>query len=493
MIYPLSVPLWRRSFALPWVSIFVLVALLSGSFAGNLNGYIVNIAYPSLMQAYQVPFDLVVWIGIATPLGMAACLPIGGRLGDVYGYRRIYLVGTLLFLFACGLSAIDLGFWPTVVGRLLQGVGSAGLTPAILAIMARDFPRERRGELVGLWALSGGLGSALSPTLGGWLLTYVGLQAVFAAAMPVLVLSLLLGWRHIPVDPARGTQRLEDGLGAGLLVGSLFSAVIALQQVVTPIFPTALALSATVAVVLLGLFVVHERRVERPFVPHGIFRVPGFANITFIGHIQMVTMSGILALTPVYLISVHDLPAQTAGLVLLPMPLAMLGSAWFGRLSERVGARPLVAFGLGLTCLVSLMATLWSPQTPVVLLAVQLGLAGIGAALIQAPLVALATRIVPAVHLGMSSGLVNMARFLGAVVGPSLVGVIMVVAAPSRANSSITVSVAPGFVLVAIIAACGAVLAMRVPHYRTSVLREPVLDQSRSAATAPLVTQGRIR
>src|SRR5690349_15286761 len=190
-----------RPFGLSWHALAVVFALLSASLAGNLNGNVVNIAYPAMMQAYHVSFDVVVWIGIAVTLGVTAFLPIGGRLGDLYGYRRMYIIGTAIFLVSCAVGALDLPFWPLVLARVFQGLGSAALMPAILAIMARDFPAERRGEMIGLWALAGGLGSTLAPSLGGWLVTNFGWHTVFFAALPGLTFALVAGWWCIPRDP----------------------------------------------------------------------------------------------------------------------------------------------------------------------------------------------------------------------------------------------------------------------------------------------------
>jgi predicted MFS family arabinose efflux permease len=179
------------------------------------------------------------------------------------------------------------------------------------------------------------MGSALGPALGGLLTAAYGWPAAFGAAIPVLLVGLALGWLLLPADPPRGSASLVDGLGAGLLTGSILTGILAIQQVATSATrPIALA-AAGLCLLLVALFIMRERSTERKFLELSLFRVRGFVVTTLVAHVQMLTLGAILALAPLYLISVRGLRPDAAGGLIFPLSVALLGSAVVGRWSDR--------------------------------------------------------------------------------------------------------------------------------------------------------------
>ena len=418
----------------PWL---VLAVLCLGFFVVLLDTTIVNIALPALTTDLNASLDQVLWIVNAYILTYAGLLITGGRIGDLYGPKRLFMVGLTLFTAAsaaCGLAQTPAQL---VAARALQGVGGALLTPQTLAILTVVFPRERRGAAFGIWGAVAGIATIAGPTFGGWLVTELSWRWVFYVNLPIGAVTLALAAAFLPAVrfPSRSNRRLRlDWLGTGLASLGLFLLCFGLIEGPSHRWGTvwgAVTIPAVLAagVAVLAVFGWQQRahRDREPLVPAGIFADRNFAVMSAVVAAISFGMLGLFLPLVIFLQSVLSLSPLQAGLVLAPMSLASIASAPFaGRMADRYGGKDILIAGL----------VLWAGGITLVLWATRLyydrgqlvaGLviAGLGLGMTFAPLQSIAMHNVAPPVASAAAGVMNTARQLGAVLGSAVTGALL--------------------------------------------------------------------
>ncbi|HND30183.1 MAG TPA: MFS transporter, partial [Myxococcota bacterium] len=191
--------------ALAGLSLLMLLSSLGTSIA--------NVALPAMARAFAAPFSQVQWVVLAYLLGVTTFIVSAGRLGDLYGRRRLLIAGLLLFGGAAALSGVAPWLWLVIGARALQGLGAAVLMALSLALVGEVVPKERTGAAMGLMGTTSAVGTALGPSLGGLLTDQWGWRAIFAAQVPLSMVALFLVLRVLPVDRARGGGQGLDPVG----------------------------------------------------------------------------------------------------------------------------------------------------------------------------------------------------------------------------------------------------------------------------------------
>lgn len=404
--------------ALASLSLCVLLASLGISIA--------NVALPTLAQAFAATFREVQWVVLAYLLAVTALSVGAGRLGDLFGRRRLLLAGIGLFTAASVLCGMAPTLWMLVAARVAQGAGAAIMMALALASVGDSVPKARTGSAMGLLGTMSATGTALGPSLGGLLISAPGWRVIFFVLVPLGVLALFLAHRSLPVDRARpGPDRACFDHTGTLLLGLTLAAYALATTVGRDRFgPLNLALLAT-AVFGACLFVRAEKRAASPLIGLAVFRNPvlraGFATSMLVSTVLMAT----LVVGPFYLASALRLDARLVGLVMSVGPLvAALAGVPAGRLVDRFGARPMALVGLagigaGSILLAAIPMRLGLPGyiAPLALLTASY-------ALFQAANnTAVMTDIHPA-RRGVVSGLLNLSRNLGLVTGASVMGAV---------------------------------------------------------------------
>jgi EmrB/QacA subfamily drug resistance transporter len=408
-----------------------LAVLCLGAFVVVLDTTIVNIAIPSLMTGLHAGLDQVLWVLNAYTLVYAALLITGGRFGDLFGPRRLFLAGITVFVLASiGCSAAQ-SVPQLVVARVAQGVGGALLTPQTLALIPVIFPERRRGAAIGLWSASAGLAAAVGPTIGGLLVTSAGWRSIFWVNVPLGVVSIAGALLLLPsLKPGR-KHHIDVG-GIVLAGAGLFALVFALLEgqhyswgrVVGPVtIPTLLVTGFG----LLAAFLLWERRQAEPLMPLPLFSSRNFSvSAWVIVAFQVVVLSFIVSIGLFFQTVLH-MSALDAGLSMAPTPLAIVVfSALAGRLSDRVHPKHLLMVGLfvaaaGLTWLVAVMSA-HASEAALVAPMVVIG-AGLGSAF--AVVMTMGMRGVPAQYVGAASGILNTFRQGGAAMGAAITAAIL--------------------------------------------------------------------
>lgn len=406
---------------------WVLVATVLGASLTFIDGSALGVALPTIQGDLQAGPAAAQWVSNAYLLTLGALVLTGGAAGDRFGRRLVFLIGVVLFALAsmaCALSpTIDL----LILGRAVQGVGAALLTPGALAVIGAAFPPEERGKAFGTWAGAGALFGMIGPLVGGWLTDHGDWRLIFWLNLPLAAVTAIVTLLATPEsrDPdARGL----DLAGAALAVAGLGALTWALTAAPDLGFgdPRILAGLAGGGVLLI-LFLAVEARERHPMMPLDLFRSPVFSGINLMTLLLYFALGGAMFFLPFDLIRVHGWSATKAGAAMLPFAVIMgLFSGLAGRLADRFGARlslgvgPVLA-GLGLA-LLALPAPgagyVDGPLPGMTLMAV-------GMTLAVGPLTAAVMGAVEASHTGVASGINNAVARVAGLLAIALLGLVL--------------------------------------------------------------------
>jgi EmrB/QacA subfamily drug resistance transporter len=444
----------------------ILAAVLMGTLVGTLGGSMVNVALPAIMDGFGISVSSAVWVLSIYILLVAVLMPIFGRLGDMHGYKRIYLLGLLLFAGASILAALVDSFPGLVAARALQGIGNATTLPSVMAIITHSFPEHERGRAMGVWAMVNGVGHGFGPVIGGYLTQGFGWQAVFAFNAGLILIGLLAVWRLVP-DDARRVARRFDFVGAGTMTLAMIILMLNLTQGARLGWFTTLSLLLWAAFVgLMAAFLITERRVDQPFVELTLFANRRYTATVGIIGAQFFCLFGMQLLLPLFLVQVQGRPAGQAGVLIAPLAItAALVAPLAGRLADAYGCRRMCIVGMSLVALSGGLSLLWTPSMPVWQIVGTLVVLGFGMGLTQSPVAAAVTFTVVKDDLGVALGIFNMVRFIGASLGSTVFGVILDGAGGGYAGYRLCYGV-----LIAV-ALAAAMLALSVPAARETAPR----------------------
>ena len=325
----------------------VLAAAILGTTVVTVDSTVANVALPAIADDLGGGLAGQQWTANAYLVTLSALLLIGGSLGDIFGERRVFALGVFLF----GATSLICALAPTIevlVGaRALQGVAGALLTPAALAVIVSTFPPEERGKAVGAWTAWGGIGTVLGPVIGGQLVDTASWRWIFAINVPIVLITIVLILRVVPVGRERDPNARVDVVGAALcafgLAGITFGLI---EQPLHGWTDVAVALPLVAGAVLFVSFLVWEARSAHPMLPLAMFRRRNFAA----GNLETFLMYGGLGLLFFFLVlflqQVAGFSALEAGSASIPVTLLMFGlSMRFGALADRHGPRFFMGVG----------------------------------------------------------------------------------------------------------------------------------------------------
>jgi EmrB/QacA subfamily drug resistance transporter len=409
---------------------WLLVAVMVGTFMGPFDASVVNISLPTLTQVFGVDVTTVEWIVVAYLLVVSTLLLTFGRLGDILGTKRIYLVGFTVFTFGSLACALAWDVWSLIAFRSAQAVGASMLFAVGPAIVTAGFPPQERGKAIGFVGVSVAVGLAAGPTLGGLIIDLLGWRWIFLVNVPVGVLAILLARAVIPHEPAHSQK--FDRLGAVLSFVALFPLLLAFSEGEQWGWSSPLTLALIgLSVVGAASFLLAERASSQPVLDLGLFRNRLFTTATASAVASYVVTSTVMFIMPFYLMIVQGMAVKHAGLLLTPVPLmtATIGPL-SGTLSDRIGSRLLSSLGLLISAMGVLSLATLEAGTPTAGVVARLLLIGVGMGLFQSPNSSAIMGSVPRARLGIASGVVATARNVGMVFGVSLAGLVIAVRQP---------------------------------------------------------------
>lgn len=410
----------------PWA---VLVALCLGFFMTLLDTTVIGVAIPDILSQLGITYNEVLWVSNAYVLVLAVLLIVGGRLGDLFGKRRMYLVGVAVFTVASLLCALAQDAVQLIAARSVQGLGAALLIPQTMSIIVGVFPAERRGAALGVWGAVAGVATIAGPPLGGFLVSTFDWRWIFTVNVPIGLFVLVAAPLIIPAGTRAPRAGKFDLRGTALLVTGLTCLTFGLQEGQRLEWNLTVELLLVAGAVLLVAFVLAERRpgARQPLVPLSLFADRNFSLMNATAVALSVGLMSMAIGFQLYAQTVLGMSALEAGLVNAPLSLTtvVLGP-YAGRLTDAHGGKFVVLSGLclftaglvlfGFTSGVDSSVWTFLPSFLVI---------GAGLGLTFAPLSAIAMHDVRPTLAGAAAGMVNATRQFGAVLGTAGFGVLL--------------------------------------------------------------------
>ncbi len=387
----------------PWV----LATAILGSSLAFIEGSVVNLALPAVQSDFGITSSDVQWVMNAYLLVLGSFMLIGGSMGDRYGLRRIFIIGTLGFGLGALAAALATSMPLLIAARLLQGLGGALLVPTSLALVGSHFEEHERGRAIGTWAGASALTTALGPVLGGWLVDQWGWPSVFLLVVPFAAITVAICWWRVPASPSRTDEAL-DYPGALALAAALGLLIYGLVAQVPGI---ARAVLLALSVICGALFLWHERRFSAPMLPLHLFRSPVFSGANAMTFLLYAALNGTLYFLPFNLIQVQGYSATAAGAAFLPFSLIMgFGSTFAGDRIRKGNPRWLLTIGPVIAALGFAALAVPGQDTDYVRgFLPGILLIGVGMTLAVAPLTTVVMSAVGAGDAGVASGVNNTA------------------------------------------------------------------------------------
>ncbi|WP_018683723.1 MFS transporter [Actinokineospora enzanensis] len=403
---------------------WVLTALSLSMLLSSLGTSIANVALPTLAEAFTASFGQVQWVVLAYLLASTTLVVSVGRLGDLVGRRRLLLGGTALFTVSSVLCGVAPALWVLIAARAGQGLGAAVMMALTMAFVGETVPRERTGSAMGLLGTMSAVGTALGPSLGGVLVSWLGWQAIFLVNLPLGLVALLLGYRYLSADRP-GAERVRfDNVGTLLLAGTLMA--YALAMTLGRFGPLSIAL-LVVAAAGVVVFVRVEGRTREPLLRPEMFRDPMRNASLVMSALVSTVMMATLVVGPFYLSRGLGLGPALVGLVMSAGPLVTaLSGIPAGRIVDRLGAQRMTVIGLvgiavGTALLAALPGTVAGYLVPIVVTTM-------GYATFQTANNTAVMADVAADRRGVVSGMLTLSRNLGLVTGTAVMGAVFALA-----------------------------------------------------------------
>ncbi len=364
------------------------------------------------------------WVNTIFTLVCGALVIAAGRLGDIFGRRRVLGIGLVVFAAASVLAALATTTGMLIAGRALMGVGAAAILPATLAIIPIEFSGKDQVTAFSAWMATTAVGQAAAPAISGGLIEFLGWPAIFWINLPACALAFVLVTRTTPESRDEGASHRLDYAGVGLVAAGLVALLYGLNEApargwTSPVILASFAL----AVVLLAAFVLIERRVREPLLDLALFRRGSFDGALIDNLVYNITLAGTMYVLALYLEQVRGYDAFTAGLYLLPSTVSMLVFIPIGaRLELRRGPRFPLATGTLIMGVGTFLAGFLAVDTPYWWYAMAIFIQGIGIGLFSTPLSDTAVGLAPPAESGAASGAFKMCSMVGGALGVALMG-----------------------------------------------------------------------
>jgi EmrB/QacA subfamily drug resistance transporter len=392
-----------------------------------LDNTVVNVALPSIQRSFDASLSALEWTVNAYTLSFAVLLVTGGRLGDILGRRKVFLVGVVIFAAASATIALAPSEGWLVASRAIQGVGAALMMPATLSIITNAFPPQERGKAIGTWAGVSAIALAVGPLVGGWLTEDVTWRAIFIINVPIAAVAVAMTLFAAHESRDETASRQIDVPGIGALTAGLTALVLALVESNSWGWGSARIIGLLgVAVLGLTTFVAIERNSDAPIVDFAFFRSRSFLGANVVAFTISFAMFAVFFFIALYMQNIlHYSPLQT-GVRFLPTTLVvMVCGPLAGRLSDRVGPRVPLVIGLSLVAVSLAWQSRLDVDTSFSFLFPAFMILGAGMGFTMSPMSTAAMNAVDRTKAGVASGTLSMTRMVGSTFGVAAMGALV--------------------------------------------------------------------
>lgn len=403
----------------------ILGAVAIGTFMGALDTSIVNIALPSITKFYHVQFSMVEWVVMSYLLIISSLLLTYGRLGDMYGHKRVYITGFIVFTIGSLLCGIAPAIGFLIFFRGIQAIGAGMLMSMGPAIVTITTPQRFRGKALGVTAIAVAVALTTGPLLGGFLTSRFGWQSIFYVNIPIGILGTAFASRIIPKSIVVEKQSF-DILGSILIFLTLISILFPLNYAEkvgwnNPFMIGLIILGITLFIV----FIYVERRTAHPAVDLTLFNNRLFSMSNLSSLLNFISQFSVILLMPFYFQQLRGMSPSQAGLMLIPMPIStMIIAPISGTLSDRIDSRYISSLGMGFAALGIFQLSNLNATTSTLRIIIALITLGLGIGMFQTPNNSAIMGSVPADRRGLASGILATMRNVGMVLGVAISGAI---------------------------------------------------------------------
>ncbi len=383
----------------------------------------INIALPAISRTFHLDAVLMSWIATSYLLSSAVLVLAFGRLADIYGRKRIFSHGLILFMLASILAAAAPSIFWLLLSRTMQGIGSAMMFANGVAMLTSAFPLGERGRALGMNVAAVYLGLSVGPVLGGLLTQWFGWRAIFIFVVPVCLVILYIIRRYLQYEWTESPNERFDVAGSLLLAAALCTLLYGFSILPQP---KGLALMAC-GVTCMLLFVLRQKRLHHPLVDLQLFtqnRAFTFSNLAAL--INYGATTAVVFVVSLYLQYIKELPPRTAGLLMMAQPLVQtLASPIAGRLSDRIEPRLPASFGMMLNVIGLLLLSFVTIDSPLWYIVFNLVILGVGFGLFSSPNTNAVMSSVSKRHYGAASAMVSTMRLLGQMFSMGLAALVL--------------------------------------------------------------------
>jgi EmrB/QacA subfamily drug resistance transporter len=430
----IDAPPTRRRIETKWL---ILSAVMLGSFMAPLDGSIVNTVLPEITSHFHTDISIAQWVPTVYLLTISCLILLYGRLGDMIGYKWVYLCGLVAFIMASALCGSSQSIWMLIGLRALQGLAAGMMMAVGFAIVTAAFPKKERGKAIGIYSISIAVGLSLGPTVGGLIAEYGSWRYVFFINVPIGIAAFLWGARIIPRGNTNPGQRLD---WAGALTAFVFLSTLLLYANRGEDWgwtsPMPLVLLA-VALVFAVLFFWIEKKSPQPMLNLALFKSRRFSFASLSALLNFMALYTLIFLTPFYLVFALHYSVVKLGLVMGAAPLAtlFLGPP-SGILSDRFGTRAFAVCGMAISALGLYLLSGLKESADALDVAWRLAVVGVGIGIFQSPNNSAIMGSVPPPYLGIAAGILAAMRNVGMVLGIAVAGAVLFGFAPVAASTN---------------------------------------------------------
>ncbi len=406
---------------------YTLGAACFALFMAVLDNLVLNVALPSISRDLQATTTQLQWIVSAYTLVFASLQITAGGLGDRFGRKRWFMIGLTVFTGASILGALSQNMATLIFARTVQGLGASFIMPLSLSIIAAAFPPEERGRALGIWGAISVSGLAFGPIVGGALVDYANWHWAFGINVPIGIGALVVTGLIVRESRDESGTVATDIPGTVLVTGAIGALVWGLIEAGNRGWGDTLILASfAAAAILFALFVAVEARTARPMVPLRFFRSRTFTGANIVAFVISFLIAGVAFFLTLYQQNIHGFSAVRSGLALLPMvTMMMIGSPLSGSLVGRVGPSRLIAFGMIVAGIGTLLLMRGGPDARYIAIVPGLVVMGLGMSFIFAPSTTAVLNSVESAKSGVASAVNGAIREIGAAVSIALLGTIM--------------------------------------------------------------------
>lgn len=407
---------------------WVLITVMIGTFLGQLDQTIVNLALPKIINDFTITVSSAGWISTAYILANAVFVPIWGKLGDTIGRKKVYILGFSIFIVGSVLAGLAWNLGSIIIFRIIQAVAASADYPTAMAIIAVTFKEgKERGQALGIWSSSFAAAAAFGPLIGGPLIDAFGWRSVFLVNLPVGLLGLFMAWRFIHESRAEQKTVYFDWWGAITLGGTLSALVLVLDKGSDWGWLSLGSIVCYVAcIALFRIFLFVEHHVKEPIVDLNFFKMPAFVNVLGNNFIVFMGMMGSFFLVPVFAQTFLGFTATESGHLFIPMAIALVcASAIGGQLIGKFKAKYIIfwstivaSFGLSLFAFLDPKSTALDMMVPLSIMAFGLGFG-------MAQRTNAIASIVKPQEIGVASSILALARNIAGAFGIAIFGTIL--------------------------------------------------------------------